>query len=738
MTALLVALALAAAPKLEIAPGFEPAAPLGREVTAGWESLAQTWREVTGANDVRAPKLLLERGLRLRSDQAGKSRVGVIELRQTRDGSLTESMVVALRHELAHQFLWVACPQASDDALFHESFALATSGELSAWRDGPYLSMNGARNRLLRAKDPDSRGAREALARLLANEPVDHGLPQVLAQRLRRCADHAAWAALTPAELIEIPLADGDALVVLNRHSGEVLLQQGDARVPLPFGSTLKPFLAAGARAQGPVLPVDAHRAEWACGDDAPKTMDLPTALLRSCNGYFLDWTARAPAIAKLGAFGPVLTRLGLAHLPQDGSEAIGLRPTLKLSPLALAEAYRALGATSPKVLAILAGNAERGTLSGLAASARLHGVALKTGTVRDADSRVGLGWIAAVDDDVVAVMARKGRQPRDFAEAMAAVLARFHGQRAQVGSEVQVLGLVPPDRVQARCSGVGIIAAKDGPALAAGTQLAKLTERGEALCLGAPWMLSFPGGPSKGRAYAGTFRWSPPPAYHPPAGAPTPTERQVRARQGSSFVFQTRLLLYVSGVLAAEDAQIAGEPRVALAQAVAHNAGASRHRGRPVCDTTHCQAFLGTVAPAPGDAAALDGADATPAGWLPFSQGGDAPWSDVRTLAQVARALGAEPLELGFVSNRVRFLVRTRDGDAVYEDHAELPCERLRNPLHLPACPESATIVGRAVHFRGQGRGHGEGLDVEHAKRSALDHQALLREAYPAASSSR
>ncbi|MBS2028184.1 MAG: hypothetical protein JST54_09795 [Deltaproteobacteria bacterium] len=733
MSPLVLALAIAAAPSIELAPGLEPAAPLAREANAGWRDLAETWSAVTGTQP-KPPRLRIERGVDLAPDRAGASRIGVIQLRSSHDGTLTTQMVVALRHELAHQLLWAACPAASDDALFHESFALSQSGELAAWNDGAYLSMGAAKRQLASSRSLDNRAARSALARLLANAPMDHGLPRVLAVRLRRCADGARWIPLTVDELAAIPLNEGDALVVLSRHSGEVLQLQGDANVPLPFGSTLKPFLAAAAFANAPVLPVDAKREEWSCGDDAPRTMDLPTALLRSCNGYFLDWAARDPDMPKLGAYGPILQKLGLSRLPADGSEAIGLRPTLKLTPLALAQAYRVLAASSPGVVDILRHNAERGTLSGLPASPRLRGVALKTGTVRDADSRAELGFIVAIDQDVVVVIARKGRQPRSFAGELADVLEPLRSQHELSHAEVQVLGLVPPEQVEARCPGISVLATKDDPRLAgAATQLEALTRDGEALCLGAPWMLSFPGGPKDGRPYAGSFRWSPPPAYVPVEGAPPPTERQRRAREGSSFIFGTRLGLYVAGVLAAEDSQLAGEPRAALARAVAHNAAASRHPGRPLCDTTHCQAFRGTLRPEPGDAAALNDDALSSAGWLTFSQGGDEPWSEVRALPKVAQALGATPLTLGFSSERVHFTVRSAEGDAVFEDRAELPCERLRNPLHLPACPDAAELVGSEVRFHGHGRGHGEGLDLEAAKRGPLDHRALLQSAYGA-----
>ena len=34
---------------------------------------------------------------------------------------------------------------------------------------------------------------------------------------------------------------------------------------------------------------------------------------------------------------------------------------------------------------------------------------------------------------------------------------------------------------------------------------------------------------------------------------------------------------------------------RIALGRVIAHNVAHSRHQGRPLCDTTHCQVFKGT-----------------------------------------------------------------------------------------------------------------------------------------------
>jgi hypothetical protein len=119
-------------------------------------------------------------------------------------------------------------------------------------------------------------------------------------------------------------------------------------------------------------------------------------------------------------------------------------------------------------------------------------------------------------------------------------------------------------------------------------TKLEPLVSKGAAVCLGSPWRVRFPDAPA-GRDYAGVFSWFSPPPYKPPAGVPT-SPNALKARRGSDFLFRTTRLQYTAGVVAAEDASLAGEPRVALARVVAHNErhADSRHPGRPVCDTTH------------------------------------------------------------------------------------------------------------------------------------------------------
>ena len=112
--------------------------------------------------------------------------------------------------------------------------------------------------------------------------------------------------------------------------------------------------------------------------------------------------------------------------------EAIGLRSTLSLSPLGLARAYRVLAEARPDVMALLKATPRDGTLSGLDASKGLEGLSLKTGTVRDPESRPRYGWIVGVSDTLVAVMVRSGRQPRSFAgKTVTSQLRSSHVPRA-------------------------------------------------------------------------------------------------------------------------------------------------------------------------------------------------------------------------------------------------------------------------------------------------------------------
>ncbi|NVJ15775.1 SpoIID/LytB domain-containing protein [Myxococcus sp. AM010] len=731
--AVTVAVLLAATPTFVTRGDVTPEAGLRREAEAAWTALEARYVQEAGGAPAKPPgSIVLQKGAALTPQRNGQGRPGWVELRQNTPGVLDERLRLALRHELAHQLLWWACPQSSEDRLFHEAFAVAVSGELPSWKEGPYLSLSRAASALAVAPEVDTPRARRALARLLNESP---GFPPALTRRLRLCQDGARWASpLSIDELAGVGVREArPATVVVSRHSGEVLLSEGDVRRALPYGSVLKPFLYA-AGAEHPVLSPRPGVSEWLCGAGLPPKVDARTALLRSCNGYFLDWEARGSAPRAFGAWGPVLASVGLTGLPEDMAEATGLRSTRALSPWGVAQAYRLLAEARPEVVALLADNAARGTLAELPASKSLAGVATKTGTVRDAASRPQFGWIAAVDADLVAVVVRPGAMPRQFADEVPKALARARKQAGLEAARVQVLGLLPAGDVEARCAGAGFSLVEGGPRVGAEdwAPLASLTKRGAAVCLGAPWRVRFPGGPEGGRDYAGVFITSEPPPYRPPPGVPT-TPSAMKARRGSDFIFRTTRLRYAAGVVSAEDATLTGEPRVALARVVAHNEqhGHSRHPGRPVCDTTHCQAFRGTVRVRSEDAKALGLAPLKWRRWLTFSQGGQEPWRQARPRAEVERLLGRGLVSLRFAAGRVHYLRAETEGDATFDTARSLPCDLLRSGLKLPSCPRTASFNGASLLFEGRGRGHGEGLDVEAAKASGSRSDVLLENAY-------
>ncbi len=332
-------------------------------------------------------------------------------------------------------------------------------------------------------------------------------------------------------------------------------------------------------------------------------------------------------------------------------------------------------------------------------------------------------------------VLVKPGSAPRQFTAEFLGLVDRAAKLPGRGRVEVQVFSLLMPSQVDLKCDKAGLVLTPEGPSALPATWL-PLSEglpKGKLVCLAAPFEVRLPT-VGEGRPYAGVFRRDVPAPYVPLQGL-TPSERERRARSGSEAIFRTTRLGYVAGVLASEDASIVGEPRAALARVISHNADTlERHGSRPVCDTTHCQVFRGPVRPSSGDAAALERAPIEKAGWLPFSRGGDEPWTQARTRREVEKALGLPLSLVNRLEGRAGILrvVRTMtDEGAPYEDVQEWPCERLRGPLKLPSCPASASWSATSVEFSGTGKGHGLGLDVEAARRSGLDQDAILKAAF-------
>lgn len=731
-----------APPQVVVGGALQPRAELEAQALRSWEALDALWFEAVGQPAPRpVGPIRITLDSRPRRGHSGRSVLGEVRLRQTRPGTIDARMRLGLRHEIAHQFLWTVCEAASGDRLFHEAFALATSGEAPAWTHQKYVSVPEALRHLDQTRDLDSHRSRRAIARLvLEGVPAGGGLHPALVERLRTCAAGRRFGvSMRAEELADAPLsAAKDAQVVLSRHSGEILIRQGAIGTAMPFGSTLKPLVVAGHAEKPPRLEPDAQRSQWMCGEKMPESMGHRLALLRSCNGWFLDWGLRDPQVASFGGFGALLLALGMERLPEDMSEAIGVRTTLSLSPVAIARAYVAMAAARPDVLSLLRDNAIEGTLGGLEGASLLASAATKTGTLRDARSNPQLGWIVAVDDDVVVVVAKRERAPRSFADEAAALLARARRLPGIDAAQVQVFGLLPADQIEARCARAGIRSQRGGLQLLpkGWLPLAQLTggAGSEAICLGAPFEVRFEGRGAFERHYPGVLRQDPAPAYRAPKGAVV-TRKQRRARRGSDFVFRTNRLRYTAGVLRSEDASIRGEAREALARVIAHNAEAfaagHRHAARPVCDTTHCQVYGGDAEVRDEERRALGEGGLPVREWLPFSKGGDVAWTEARALSEVSTLIGEGSYGLAFGEGRMQYVRSRVSGGGVIEEVVRRPCEILRSPLRLPACPVKARRVGDQVVFEGRGEGHGLGLDVEAAKRSGLDADALLRAAY-------
>ncbi|MBC7794769.1 MAG: hypothetical protein H7Z43_13780 [Clostridia bacterium] len=721
-----------------------------------WTAMAELTARVIGAPIPHAPITVhIVPGRELRSSEAGTSRYGRIELRTG-----ASEITTALRHELGHQYLWATCPAALDDRLFHEAFALIVSGELTRWDEADVTTPQAVRV-LAEASSLDVPKSRAAIARLIRESLTDSiEIPRTMALRLATCSSNTLWRPLQVNELAPAERAYSDAFVVVNRHSGELVTFDGAVDTAMPFGSVLKPFIVAGAAGAPTLKPVHGD-VNWECGDALPSQLTAAQALARSCNGYFLTWGRTTPAAAKFGAYGAMLTALGLPRLPNAMSEAIGITPTLALTPRAVAEAYRALALSSPTTIAALADTARFGTLAGLGlgvehvvlsargasdtnGASNVHMArAFKTGTVRNPQSRPLVGWLVQVTPDHVAVSTFAGRQPRDFAVQAAQRLTAI-GRRAQerrVG--VQVFGLVGASQVTVECRGVAMRGA-DVVQTQAPVPLSSVLEDSEFICLGAPWLArvggSAPGsstvagaarrsssfGAENTRDYAGTFARAELPASNA-SDDTTASPRALRARRGSEVIFTTSLGAYAAGVAHQEGGMLHGATREALVRVIAHNAYEPRHAHRPICDTTHCQVFKGTMHLGDDDARSLT-RSIPYRGWLPFALGGDAPWEKAVDVQEITRVLGSNAAQLRLGPDYVTF-IRTTDDTA--DESVRVRCEVIRNALHLLSCPTSVAPGPNTWMFRGKGAGHALGLNLIRAQLSAQSADSLLQSAF-------
>ncbi len=742
---------------------FEP--PVSADQARRWEAAARTvWPEWEARFRAQAERPPLSVGLldvaSLPRD-LGRSRGGRLEL----NASLPrEAADATFRHELAHAFFESRCPGlAKASPLLSEAFALHASGDaarrLASTAGLPTLAS--ARDWLvLHGEDarPDERAASRVLVRVLGRGGADWDA--AFAGTLETCRDASFSTSRAVAEFLDEVRGTGDApsvsrtdFLLVDGLSGETLAEDGRPRARFPTGSILKPSLVAAIPAL--LEPRRARDdASWRCPGppQVGEPMAWQDALRRSCNGFFLDFAP--PDAAAFAPWEEMLRRFGLPAPPRTMEGRIGLVGDDAVSPLDAVRLFSWLDRSAPHVVDALRGTAATGTLAAAPSAAwfAARGIALKTGTVRDARSLPLHAWIVAVGP-------RSAAGPPSFVAALHATgratssLLPELRRRLESGltsletpASVQVLGLVPSGTVGVACEpGVPLATrspegewslGEPGAAQPAGTLLAGASYTCPASRLFVSRTVS--GRAVRSRPYFGTLHVeAPPPA--PPSSVPL-REKSARARAGSWFLLHTSVLSYVTSSVLSESASSHAEVQTALSLVVRNNRLVGRHGERPPCDTTHCNLFgqdervpAAVRARARAAVAAAASLEIAPpdAGraWLPFFLGGREPWTRTRGAGEIQTELGLPGLP-------TRIADRGDGGlDVDAGGPTRVSCETLRNQLRLPSCPDRFVRSGDAFVFRGTGEGHGAGLDVTEANAAAAegaDFRALLERAYP------
>jgi hypothetical protein len=747
-----------------------------------WESRAhESWPSWEGRLGVRVERPALSVSL---ADPAampadfGHARGGRIELNRLLTQGAADSVFV---HELAHVFFESRCAGLAKGApVLSEAFALLISGDAArrAFEGTRFLYAASARDWLLahagetsgqtrEAGRGDSQVAQQALARALAQPEMARAWEAYFARLLASCGQESFAQSGALAEFLDMVRGIGaesapsraDFLLV-DGLAGETLAEDGRPRTRQPAGSILKPSLVAAVPAlMEPRTARDA--AEWHC-PGPPKRGESFTwgrALAASCNGFFLDFTA---APGTFDAWEDEMRRLGL-HLPDRSismEERLGLREGITLSPLEAVRLFSWLDRKAPFVVDALRRTAQDGTLASAPGAEWFveRRIALKTGTVRSVAGLPLHGWIVAVGPRdgsgapaFVAALHATGRATAallpDLKRRLASALTGL--ERA---AEVQVFGLVPEAGVGLACDdGAPLLVRapagdwrleKPGTAVAPGTLVAGETYA----CPAAALAVTFADGhgAARHRRSFGALRVEALPAGDVFSSVPL-RERSVRARRGSRFILTTSERSYAVSSILSELPAGHTELLAALSLVVRNNRLTRRHGDRPPCDTTHCNLFgqdgnVSAAARKRAQQAVTQAAGleiAAPEGgrpWLPFFLGGTKEWTEVRTGAAIAGALGleVEPLRV----------VRVSDGSFEVAAPAAVvrrfPCELLRNQLRLPSCPDDVTSpLSRpgGFTFRGKGEGHGAGLDLTLAAAAAAegaDARTLLARAWP------
>lgn len=702
------------------------------------------------------------------SGLAGRSIGQKIEINDRLGSSDTEHVFA---HELAHVFLQSKCPAASP--LYAETFAqwmsrddqrlISSSGNskddrfVYASEAARYLSPRiGAEGGAQAFHDGETA---RALARLIAESrrlrpeaPTTH-----FAEEIRECGlNDARLAKMIFGSDLQSPLSKESVLVV-DGITSEILLARGDLRKDLPIASLLKPYFVA-TMPKTRQSRVAKASASWNCPvARAGKTWTWQEGLAGSCNGFFLD--TDAPSADEWSQWRGSLARFGV-NVASDPSiaRAIGLVPGIEANVETTVAMYRWLSLANPDVIDALEATARSGTLARLSDSSWFiaNRIALKSGTIRNAKLDPEHGWLAAVGPRssdgfpaFVAVIHQRGSSPQMLLPRLRSHLQDTVGRRisAPRAARVQILGLAPRAALTARCDGAWLKwnqGEKAPQVLASGPVEAGRLEPNEArACASGPIRVRYPAKNGfEERSYWGRISLQPRTGSLADAES-AEDEKRARARAGSELMLETSETSYLAGVLASESPNSRAEALKALALVAKFNARHSRHAGRPICDTTHCQVF----GPRNADSAARPGSRlyavardiaseslvSDDLNWLPFSLGGSKPWERVVAFAEIGRRLKLAQ-EAHFVT-KVEAGIEIKMGKEGAGLARVFSCEKFRNALRLPSCPETLAREADGLRVTGRGEGHGLGLDLARAEILAAEgrsHREILRLFFP------
>lgn len=673
------------------------------------------------------------------------------------------SFIPVLRHELAHAFFEKACGDRSYAmALLSEAFSL-WAGEHTdpVVRPNQYFTYASAARAWLSERSVSSLGQtakeQEALAKVLFAGGMKDRWDHFFRDLLARCQESSFSIADTAHQFRSVlnqnlrpTIPKKIDFLIVEGYSHLLLNSRGEIARRHPVGSILKPTFF-------PLVPslmsnrLSRNSLEWNCPrrELSQREWTWQEALVKSCNGFFLDFS---PSSGPLWEPWSNLIRVVSPLVPKTMEERVGLQPKVRLSLKDVIALYQWLHRAAPYVTEVLDDTAVGGTLATAAGSSWFvqEGVSLKTGSVRDMYGTPHHSWIVATgrrdengDPAYFAALHASGAGTQNLLVELRRLI-QSSLQHPPRRVEVQILGLVPSNTVRLSCAGEEPMLAKlesDDWKLIPNQSM--IPQNGARyVCPTGSTELTFPKTATDNvkRKYAGTLRISEPEGLLVASTLPT-RPKMAKARRGSRFILETSERDYLVEAILSEFPQGHTELLKALALVMKNNVRFPRHGQRPICDTTHCQAF------GQGGAVALslrkrveaivksvtdvDFALVEKRRWLPFSLGGSSPWTVKIGDRAIRRLLGMESPVLS-VERRPngQVQVETQSGQA-----AVISGETFRNQLKLKSFPTQIRKVRNGWLFEGLGEGHGIGLSLLSANAWAgqgASFEMILSRYYP------